>query len=108
MYENGMYERRLEGRKFRQKYYIGCMRDASTEGNFANNIIPSKKNGRNLCVCTGLEPLGVNINFRQFLTGYWMYDRRLEGRKFRQKYYIRCMRDASREGNFAKSIIWDV
>jgi hypothetical protein len=35
-----------------------------------SNLVPSKKIGRNLCVCTGMEPLGVTINFRQFLIGY--------------------------------------
>jgi hypothetical protein len=91
-------ERRLEGRKFRQKYYIGCMRDASREGNFAKILYPV--NGDVLETLRGKEISPKLL--------YWMYERRLEGRKFRQKYYMGCMRDASREGNFAKNIILDV
>jgi hypothetical protein len=36
------------------------------------DTFPSKKFRRILCVCTGIETLGVNIKFRQFPTGSWV------------------------------------
>jgi hypothetical protein len=72
-----IYTQSFQSRKPQQKIYTHMLSLANINlcphnnlGKFIYTPMPSKKIGRNLCVCTGMEPLSVTINFRQFLIGW--------------------------------------